>query len=101
MPGSWHPIKTNDPTKHTATGPCRRLSLEALACILKFQPKVIVLDAPTSMLDVITQAQMMALLKDYQSRNGTAYLLISHDRMLCEQRCDRLYYVCNGRFTEE
>ena len=53
------------------------------------------------MLDVITQAQMMALLKDYQSRNGTAYLLISHDRMLCERCCDRLYHVCNGRFTEE
>lgn len=97
MPGSRHPIKTNVPTKHTATGPCRRLSLVALACILKVQPKVIVLDEPTSMLDVITQAQMMALL----SRSGTAYLLISHDRTLCEPCCDRLYRVCNGRFTEE
>lgn len=77
------------------------LQRAALARILKIQPKVIVLDEPTSMLDVITQAQMMALLKDYQSRNGTAYLLISHDRMLCEQCCERLYHVCNGRFTED
>ena len=76
------------------------LQRAALARILLIQPKVIVLDEPTSMLDVITQAQMMALLKDYQRRNGTAYLLISHDRILCERCCDKLYHVSEGHFAQ-
>lgn len=76
------------------------LQRAALARILLIRPKVIVLDEPTSMLDVITQAQMMALLKDYQNRNGTAYLLISHDRILCERNCDRLYHVSGGHFVQ-
>ncbi len=77
------------------------LQRAALARILTIEPKVIVLDEPTSMLDVITQAQIMNLLKEYQDKHGTAYILISHNRVLCERTCDRIYNVEKGIFTEE
>ena len=74
------------------------LQRAALARILTINPDVIVLDEPTSMLDVITQVQIMELLKDYQNQHNTAYVLISHNRALCEKMCDRLYKVEDGVF---
>lgn len=75
------------------------LQRAALARILLLEPEFIVLDEPTSMLDVITQAQIMHLLEQYQREHNTAYLLISHNWILCEQVCDRIYHVENGIFT--
>lgn len=53
------------------------------------------------MLDVITQAQIMKMLREYQEQHGTSYLLISHSRPLCEQFCSRIYRVEEGIVTEE
>ena len=75
------------------------LQRAALARVLLLEPEFLILDEPTSMLDVITQAQIMQLLARYQKEHGTAYLLISHNRILCRQICDRIYQVENGRFT--
>lgn len=77
------------------------LQRAALARVLLLEPELLVLDEPTSMLDVITQVQIMRLLEDYQKEHRTAYLLISHNRILCERVCGRLYRVENGRFTPE
>ncbi len=77
------------------------LQRAALARILILNPRIIILDEPTSMLDVITQAQIMELLYRYQSTHGTSYLLISHNRAICEKTCSRIYNVNNGIFEEE
>lgn len=77
------------------------LQRAALARILTIQPEIIVLDEPTSMLDVITQVQIMEMLKAYQKEHNTAYLLVSHNRTLCEKTCGRIYSVAGGHFTEE
>ncbi len=77
------------------------LQRAALARILLFEPELIILDEPTSMLDVITQAQIMKMLREYQEQHGTSYLLISHSRPLCEQFCSRIYRVEEGIVTEE
>lgn len=76
------------------------LQRAALARILVLEPALIVLDEPTSMLDVITQAHMMNLLRDYQRDHGTAYLLISHDPALCARCCGRVYRAESGIFSE-
>ena len=76
------------------------LQRAALARILTINPEVIVLDEPTSMLDVISQVQIMNLLREYQAEHNTAFILISHNRALCEKMCSRLYGVENGVFSE-
>lgn len=77
------------------------LQRAALARILTLSPEVIVLDEPTSMLDVITQAQMIRMLRDIQEKYKTTYLFISHDRLLTEKFCDRIYQVEQGEVSEE
>ena len=62
----------------------------ALARVMLMQPKLVVLDEPTSMLDVISQAQMIHLLKEVQKQEGVSYLFISHDRALCQRFCSRI-----------
>lgn len=71
----------------------------ALARIMLLEPKIIVLDEPTSMLDVISQAQVITLLGEMQKKNGLGYLFISHDRLLCEKFCDTIKEIKAGRIV--
>lgn len=73
----------------------------ALARVLIIKPKIIILDEPTSMLDVISQVQIIRILKNYQKEHNAAYIFISHNRILCDMVCDRIYKVENGIFIEE
>lgn len=75
------------------------LQRASLARILLLEPEIIVLDEPTSMLDVITQVQVIHILKDYQKESNAAFLMVSHNRALCDQVCDRIYTVERGVFT--
>ena len=77
------------------------LQRAALSRLLVMEPKVIILDEPTSMLDVITQAQMIQMLREYQKKAGTSYVFITHNRTLCEEVCNRIYDVENGIVTLE
>lgn len=76
------------------------LQRAALSRILVIRPELIVLDEPTSMLDVITQAQIIEILRLNQQKNGTAYVFISHNKILCDEFCDRQYHVSNGTVSE-
>lgn len=62
----------------------------ALARAMLMEPELIILDEPTSMLDVISQAQVIKLLKEVQKKNKVAYLFISHDYELCREFCHRI-----------
>ena len=77
------------------------LQRASLARILLLEPELIVLDEPTSMLDVVTQVQVINILKAYQKEHGTGFLLISHSRALCDHVCDRIYNVQNGIFSPD
>lgn len=68
----------------------------ALARVMLLEPDFLVLDEPTSMLDVISQAQMIHLLQGLQKERGTGYLFISHDLELCQQFCSSIYPLENG-----
>lgn len=76
------------------------LQRAALARIVVMEPKVILLDEPTSMLDVITQAQIIHFLQEYQQTHGTAYLFITHSSALARQVCDRIVDIHEGRVSE-
>ena len=68
----------------------------ALARTMLLEPFFIVLDEPTSMLDVISQAQVIRLLKRIQEEQGLGYLFISHDLELCRFFSDQIYALENG-----
>ena len=53
------------------------------------------------MLDVISQGQIINMLREYQKKKGASFVFISHNRTLCERVCDRIYGVDHGRVTEE
>ncbi|WP_331488440.1 ABC transporter ATP-binding protein [Parablautia sp. Marseille-Q6255] len=72
----------------------------ALARIMLMQPEFLVLDEPTSMLDVISQAQVILLLEKLQRERNLGYLFISHDYELCRHFCHRIYYLKDGRLKE-
>ncbi|MDR2349809.1 MAG: ATP-binding cassette domain-containing protein [Deltaproteobacteria bacterium] len=68
----------------------------AIARAMIMEPKLVILDEPTAMLDVISQAQIIRLLNDVQKAKGVSYLFISHDIALCEFFCKTIYWLENG-----
>ena len=73
------------------------LQRAALARVTVLEPEMILLDEPTSMLDVITQAQMIDFLRRYQQQHQTAYLFITLSTALAEQFCDEIVNMEDGR----
>lgn len=63
----------------------------ALARCLLLRQKLLILDEATSMLDVSTQANLLALVKAQMLPNGGSVLFISHDRALTGHYCDTVY----------
>lgn len=63
----------------------------ALARCLLLRPKLLILDEATSMLDVSTQANLLALVKAQMVSGGRSVLFISHDRALTDFYCDTVY----------
>ena len=77
------------------------LQRAALSRLLTFEPEVMILDEPTSMLDVISQGQIINMLREYQREKGASFVFISHNRTLCEMVCDRIYRVEHGCVAQE
>lgn len=77
------------------------LQRAALARVTVLEPEMILLDEPTSMLDVITQAQMIDFLRRYQQQHQTAYLFITHSTALAEQFCDEIVKIEDGYLLKE
>jgi peptide/nickel transport system ATP-binding protein len=65
----------------------------ALAC----RPQLVFADEPATALDVMTQAQILNLLRDLRERLGLAMILISHDLSILAETCDRVVIMYAGR----
>jgi oligopeptide/dipeptide ABC transporter ATP-binding protein len=72
----------------------------AIARALAAEPELIVLDEPTSSLDVSTQAMLLNLLKDLAVDAGLSYILISHDFAVVSYMADRIAVLNAGRVVE-
>lgn len=65
----------------------------AIARALIIEPELIILDEPTSSLDMTIQKQILELLQSLQQQYNLTYLLISHDRKLVEEYCTHVLQV--------
>ncbi len=69
----------------------------ALLRILLLEPELIILDEATSMLDISVQAHILTLLKELRTKSEISYLIISHNKLLIEHMCDRMYRLEEGK----
>ena len=70
-----------------------------LARALAQQPSLLVLDEPTSHLDLRYQAETAALIQRVNAERGMTVLLVSHDLNLAAEVCDRLLLLSRGRIA--
>ena len=73
----------------------------AIARCLLFRPRLLILDEATSMLDVSTQANVIALVRKVMAKNKGSVLLISHDKALVDTLCDQIYLFDNQTLKEK
>ena len=74
----------------------RAMTAMALAC----RPDVLVLDEPTTALDVTTQIEVLVQLKKVIKQYGTAALYVSHDIAVVAQIADRIMVLQHGKTVE-
>ena len=72
----------------------------AIARALLVEPRVLLLDEPTSALNVSVQAEVLNLLMDMRDRHGLTYLFVSHDLAVVGAMCERLLTMERGRAEE-
>ena len=72
-----------------------------IALAVLCRPKVIVLDEPTTGLDVMTQARVLELVRELIAAEGTAAIYVTHDLAVVAGLADRLAVMYSGLFLEE
>lgn len=72
----------------------------AIARALVVEPKFVVADEPTSMLDVSVRTGVMRLMEDLTGRLGISYLYITHDLAVARYMCDRIAVMYLGKIVE-
>jgi peptide/nickel transport system ATP-binding protein len=83
---------------HELSGGMRQRVLIALALLL--EPQLLILDEPTTALDILTQRNIMDVLKELRQTLGFAMVFISHDLALAAELADRVATVYAGKIIE-
>jgi peptide/nickel transport system ATP-binding protein len=81
------------------SGGLRQRAMIAMA--LSCRPRLLIADEPTTAIDVTTQAQVLALLRELPRRSRTAILFITHDLGVIAQMADYVVVMYLGRVMEE
>ena len=71
-----------------------------IAAALASEPDLLLLDEPTTALDVTIEAQILALLDELRSRRNLAMLLVSHNLGIVDRLCDTVSVLYAGRMVE-
>jgi len=81
------------------SGGLRQRAMIAMA--LSCKPRLLIADEPTTAIDVTTQAQVLALLRDLQAKYNTAIIFITHDLGVIAQMASYVVVIYLGRVMEE
>ena len=83
---------------HEFSGGMRQRIMIALAIVLR--PRLVVADEPTTALDVIVEAQILAILDDLKRSYDMGLLLVTHNLGIVAQTCDRVAVMYAGKIVE-
>ncbi|WP_420343901.1 ABC transporter ATP-binding protein [Paenirhodobacter sp.] len=72
-----------------------------IAMALALEPKVLIADEPTTALDVTTQAQILLLIKELQTRHGMAVMFVTHDFGVVSEIADDVAVIELGELVEQ
>jgi peptide/nickel transport system ATP-binding protein len=92
------PAEVADAWPHQLSGGMRQRVVLAMA--LGLGPELLILDEPTTALDVVVQAEVLDLLDRLRAARGMGVLLVSHDLPLVLERCTHVSVMYAGRIVE-
>ena len=83
---------------HQLSGGMRQRALIAMA--MSCNPDLLIVDEPTTALDIIVGVQIIELLKDLSRKLNTSLLLITHDLRVVKQLCEKIAVMYFGNIVE-
>jgi peptide/nickel transport system ATP-binding protein len=92
------PVARLDDYPHQLSGGMRQRVVLAIA--LALEPKLIVMDEPTTALDLVVEREILLAILDLKARLGFAILFITHDLALLSEFADRVGVMRSGRLVE-
>ncbi|OIO96563.1 MAG: peptide ABC transporter ATP-binding protein [Anaerolineae bacterium CG2_30_64_16] len=92
------PERVIDSYPHELSGGMRQRVLLAMSLLL--DPQIIILDEPTTALDILTQRTILELLKSLKAEMGFSLMFISHDLSIAAELADRVATMYAGAIVE-
>ncbi|MCR5138041.1 MAG: ABC transporter ATP-binding protein [Oscillospiraceae bacterium] len=93
-----NPEELYDKYPHELSGGMLQRAMIAAATVI--EPSLLLLDEPTTALDVTIQAQILELLKKLNAEKGISMLFISHNLNVVRKLCGRVAVMQRGRLVE-
>ena len=93
------PQRLLDSWPHQISGGQQQRVIIAMALLAK--PSLLLLDEPTTALDVTVEAGIINLIEDLAHRQNTAMIFISHNMGLIARTCNRVYVMYSGQLVEK
>ena len=95
---SLDPVRVMNSYPHELSGGMRQRVLLALGLML--DPQLIILDEPTTALDILTQRSVIEVLRDLRTQLDFSLIMISHDLSLAAELADRVGTMYAGMLVE-